>query len=165
MIEADRVELRSGEPATIVTPSLSGKGQKISRCPKCHIAVWSNYAGAGDRFRFVRVGTLDMPDALPPDVHIFTMSRQPWVVLPPDVPAVEEFYDRDKIWSAASLARWRAVSLARGRRTVRRRLTWRRTPYFFSSSSLRYFSTSRVTSCCSTSGVCSLASGATVERP
>ena len=106
---------RSGRTAararlkSIVTPSLSGKGQKISRCPKCHIAVWSNYAGSGDRFRFVRVGTLDMPDALPPDVHIFTMSRQPWVVLPPDVPAVEEFYDRTRIWSAASLARWRAA--------------------------------------------------------
>jgi len=110
MIEADRVELRSGAPATIVTPSLSGEGQKITRCPRCQIAVWSNYAGSGDRFRFVRVGTLDMPDALPPDVHIFTMSKQPWVVLPPEVPAVEEFYDRDKVWSAASLARWRAVT-------------------------------------------------------
>ena len=110
MIEADRVELRSGAPVTIVTPSLSGEGQKITRCPRCQIAVWSNYAGSGDRFRFVRVGTLDMPDALPPDVHIFTMSKQPWVVLPPEVPAVEEFYDRDKVWSAASLARWRAVT-------------------------------------------------------
>ena len=110
MIEADRVELRSGAPVTIVTPSLSGEGQKITRCPRCQIAVWSNYAGSGDRFRFVRVGTLDMPDALPPDVHIFTMSKQPWVVLPPEVPAVEEFYDRDKVWSAASLARRRAVT-------------------------------------------------------
>ena len=110
MIEADRVELRSGAPVTIVTPSLSGEGQKITRCPRCQIAVWSNYAGSGDRFRFVRVGTLDTPDALPPDVHIFTMSKQPWVVLPPEVPAVEEFYDRDKVWSAASLARWRAVT-------------------------------------------------------
>ena len=110
MIEADRVELRSGAPVTIVTPSLSGEGQKITRCPGCQIAVWSNYAGSGDRFRFVRVGTLDMPDALPPDVHIFTMSKQPWVVLPPEVPAVEEFYDRDKVWSASSLARRRAVT-------------------------------------------------------
>ena len=114
MIEADRVELVCGEPEIIVTPSLSGKGQKIARCPKCRIAVWSNYAGSGDRFRFVRVGTLDMPDALPPDVHIFTMSKQPWVVLPPDVPAVEEFYDREKLWPAASLARWRAARSAPG---------------------------------------------------
>ena len=106
---------RSGRTAVrrarvVVTPSISGKGQRISRCPTCRIAVWSNYAGAGDRFRFVRVGTLDEPDRLPPDVHIFTMSKQPWVVLPPGVPAVEEFYDRTKIWSAASLARWRAAT-------------------------------------------------------
>src|SRR5258707_6690502 len=37
----------------------SGKGQKIARCPKCRIAVWSNYSGAGPSVRFVRVGTLD----------------------------------------------------------------------------------------------------------
>ena len=109
MIEADRVELLSGQPEIIMTPSLSGEGQKISRCPKCRIAVWSNYAGSGDLFRFVRVGTLDTPDLLPPDVHIFTMSKQPWVVLSPDLPAFEEFYVREDIWPAASLARWRAA--------------------------------------------------------
>jgi hypothetical protein len=108
MIEADRVQLLAGVPEIVVTPSNSGKGQKISRCPTCRIAVWSNYAGAGDLFRFVRVGTLDTPDRLPPDIHIFTMSKQPWVVLPPDTPAVEEFYDRNRYWPEASLARRRA---------------------------------------------------------
>ena len=88
MIEADRVELLAGEPEMVLTPSASGKGQKIWRCPKCRIAVWSNYPGAGDAVRFVRVGTLDNPDAMPPDIHIFTMSKQPWVVLPEGTPAV-----------------------------------------------------------------------------
>ena len=105
MIEADRVELLSGAPEIVVTPSNSGKGQKIARCPTCHIAVWSNYAGAGDKFRFVRVGTLDEPDRLPPDVHIFTASKQPWIVLPDSAPAYEIFYKRDDIWPAESLAR------------------------------------------------------------
>ena len=63
MIEADRVELTAGEPEVVITPSASGKGQKIWRCPQCKVAVWSNYAGAGDKVRFVRVGTLDEPDA------------------------------------------------------------------------------------------------------
>jgi hypothetical protein len=58
---------------------------------------------------FVRVGTLDDPDALPPDVHIFTASKQPWVILPPGVPAVPEYYDRRKNWPAASLARREAM--------------------------------------------------------
>ncbi|MDQ1241831.1 MAG: hypothetical protein QG550_1082, partial [Pseudomonadota bacterium] len=63
----------------IATPSNSGKGQKVARCPACHVALWSNYAGAGDALRFVRVGTLDDPDRFPPDIHIFTASKQPWV--------------------------------------------------------------------------------------
>ena len=105
MIEADRVERLGGEVEVIDTPTLSGKGQKISRCPECRIAVWSNYAGAGPTVHFVRVGTLDEPDRLPPDIHIFTASKQPWVVLPPDIPSVAEYYDRERLWPAESLAR------------------------------------------------------------
>src|SRR5437868_2619555 len=90
MIEADRIELLAGAPELVPTPSASGKGQKIWRCPSCRIAVWSNYAGAGDAIRFVRVGTLDEPDRVPPDIHIFTQSKQPWVVLPPGATAVPE---------------------------------------------------------------------------
>ena len=112
MIEADRVVLLAGEPEIVVTPSLSGKGQKIARCPQCRVALWSNYAGAGDTVRFVRVGTLDEPDRLPPDVHIFTMSKQPWVKLDAGAPAFAEFYDIAALWPPASLAR-RAAYRAR----------------------------------------------------
>jgi hypothetical protein len=90
LIEADRVTLLGGAPDIVDTPSPSGLGQKIARCPKCRIAAWSNYAGAGPAIRFVRVGTLDEPDHLPPDIHIFTASKQPWVVIPPGMTAVPE---------------------------------------------------------------------------
>ena len=116
MIEADRVELLQGNVDVVMTPSYSGKGQKISRCPQCRIAVWSNYAGAGDAVHFVRVGTLDDPDRFPPDVHIFTASKQPWVLLPPGVPAAAEYYKAAELWPAASLAR-RAALLARSARS------------------------------------------------
>jgi hypothetical protein len=109
MIETDRVTLHAGEPDLVDTPSASGKGQMIARCPKCRIALWSNYAGAGPHVRFIRVGTLDEPDRPPPDIHIFTASKQPWVVLPPDMPAVEEYYDRNKYWPSESLARREAL--------------------------------------------------------
>ena len=109
MIEADRVVLLKGSPEVVNTPSNSGKGQKIARCPNCRIALWSNYAGAGDEIRFVRVGTLDEPDRLPPDIHIFTESKQPWVVLPEGAPAVPQYYRRAERWPASSLARWRAL--------------------------------------------------------
>jgi hypothetical protein len=115
MIEADRVVLLQGNPEVVDTPSHSGKGQKITRCPTCRIALWSNYAGAGDAVRFVRVGTLDEPDRLPPDIFIFTSSKQPWVVLPPNMPAVAEFYDREKYWPASSLERRRVLMAKLGR--------------------------------------------------
>ena len=105
MIEADRVTVLAAEPEQIDTPSASGEGQMIARCPKCRIAVWSNYAGAGPLLRFIRVGTLDEPDRLPPDIHIFTATKQPWVVIPPGTPAVPEYYEREKYWPSESLAR------------------------------------------------------------
>jgi hypothetical protein len=109
MIEADRVQLLEGEVTVTHTPTMSGKGQRISRCPKCLVALWSNYAGAGDRVRFVRVGTLDQPDRFPPDIHIFTASKQPWVSLSPDIPAVPEYYKTAERWPKASLERRAAL--------------------------------------------------------
>jgi len=109
MIESDRVMLDAGEPDLIVTPSASGKGQKVARCPACMVAVWSHYAGAGEAVRFVRVGTLAQPALLPPDIHIFTSTKLPWVTLPAGTPAVPEYYDRRQHWPADSLDRWRAL--------------------------------------------------------
>jgi hypothetical protein len=109
MIEADRVSLPGAEPEVVDTPSASGKGQKIARCPKCRIALWSNYSGAGPAIRFVRVGTLDDPDRLPPDIHIYTGSKQPWVVLPPGTPAVPGYYDRERYWPPDALERRNAL--------------------------------------------------------
>ena len=105
MIEADRVILVSGRVEITETPSQSGNGQRISRCPECRVAVWSNYAGAGATILFVRVGTLDEAAACPPSIHIFTSSKQPWVMLPPGTPAVPEYYRASDYWSTESLER------------------------------------------------------------
>lgn len=109
LIEADRVTLLEGAPEVVLTPSASGKGQKIARCPVCRIAVWSSYAGAGDALRFMRVGTLDEPDAFPPGIHIFTESKQPWVVIPAGARAVSQYYKSAEVWSEESLVRRRAL--------------------------------------------------------
>lgn len=109
LIETDRVELLAGQPRPVDTPSSSGKGQRIVRCPQCQVALWSHYAGAGDRLAFVRVGTLDDPEALAPDIHIFTASKQPWVQLPEGTPAVPGYYDSKLYWPQASLERRRAL--------------------------------------------------------
>jgi hypothetical protein len=110
MIEADRVELLGeGRPEMVDTPSASGKGQKIWRCPKCRIAVWSHYSGSGEKVNFMRVGTLDEPSRIPPDIHIFTSSKQPWVVLPPGAKAVPEFYKPAETWPSETLERVAAL--------------------------------------------------------
>jgi hypothetical protein len=109
LIETARVEILRGAPEAIDTPSQSGKGQKIVRCPTCRVAVWSHYAGAGAKAAFIRVGTLDDPDLLAPDIHIFTSSKQPWVIIPPGHRSVPEYYDRAEVWPKESLARAQRV--------------------------------------------------------
>ncbi|MDR3436894.1 MAG: GFA family protein [Telmatospirillum sp.] len=109
MIEADRVTLLSGTPDLVDTPSESGLGQQIARCPKCRIAVWSTYAGSGPIVRFVRVGTLDEPELLPPDIHIFTASKQSWVIIPATIPSVPEYYHCESHWPEESLTRRQVI--------------------------------------------------------
>ena len=110
LIESDRV-IVTGDPEIVVTPSNSGKGQRIARCPTCKLALWSNYGGAGDVVRFVRVGTLDDPDRFPPDIHIFTTSKQPWVIIPPGARAVPEYYKSAEVWPKESLERRAKLAL------------------------------------------------------
>jgi len=106
MIETKNVKLLSSEePILVYTPSASGEGQQIARCPKCQFMVWSSYGDDGDIMCAVRVGTLDAPSEAPPNVHIFTSTKQPWVVLGNELPIKEEYYQREEIWSKASLER------------------------------------------------------------
>ena len=60
----------------------------------------------------MRVGTLDDPNILKPDVHIFTRWKHTSISLPDDVPAFDERYDREKLWTAESLARLEASTTA-----------------------------------------------------
>jgi hypothetical protein len=113
IIETERVKILSGAPQMIVTPSASGKGHRIMRCPKCHVAVWSHYSGSGLKVAFVRVGALDRPELCPPGAHIFTSTKQPWVTLSDEVPVRRAYYERQKLWPADSLLR-RAALMDKG---------------------------------------------------
>jgi len=105
VVEASHVPLLQGEVELIDTPSASGRGQKVARCPRCRVALWSHYPQAGPTVCFVRVGTLDDPSAFPPDVHIYTNSKQTWLPLPEGARAFAEFYEVPAVWPAESLAR------------------------------------------------------------
>jgi hypothetical protein len=109
LIEAGEVKLLKGSPETIDTPSNSGRGQKILRCPSCRIALWSHYSAAGEAVHFIRVGTLDHPGLFPPDIHIFTSTKLPWVQLADGAPVVPEFYRRSDYWPKESIERYNRV--------------------------------------------------------
>ncbi len=108
IVETSNLDV-TGETVTVDTPSASGKGQKIVRCPACRVALWSHYARRGRALAFVRAGTLDDPSAVTPDVHIFTSTRLDWVTLPQDVQSFSEFYDVPKVWPPHALARAQAA--------------------------------------------------------
>jgi hypothetical protein len=110
LIEADRVELTSGEPRPIDVPRDDGSMQRIWRCPSCQTALYSQYTSP--LVRFVRGGTLDEPRGIEPDVHIFTKSKVDWVALPDSVPAFDVFYDAKELWPATSRERWAAAHAA-----------------------------------------------------
>ncbi len=111
LIETDRIELLAREPIPTGVPTDSGQPHNIYRCVACHVALWSDYGGR-PKLRFVRIGTLDNPAVLSPDVHIHVRSKVPWVKLPHSVPSFEEYYDLNQLWPAASLERRRAISAA-----------------------------------------------------
>ncbi|PHQ72378.1 MAG: aldehyde-activating protein [Sneathiella sp.] len=116
LFEADRVELTSGKVEEIIVPTPSGTGQTIIRCSKCKVAVWSNYnmGGLRERIRFIRVGTLDDPDQFPPDVHIYTCSKQPWILLPKEDRRVDVFYEINATWSPESMERLAKIEESAG---------------------------------------------------
>jgi hypothetical protein len=103
VIETANVTVLSGQPVATRMYTDSGAPHDIFRCPECQTALWSDY-GYGVLL-FVRVATLDDAAAFPPDAHIWVRSKLPWVALPEGVPAFDEFYDKEKLYSPESLKR------------------------------------------------------------
>lgn len=108
-IEREAVKLTKGTPERVETPSNSGHGQSVLRCPSCKVALWSHYAGSGEAIAFLRCGTLDERAEIVPDVHIFTSTKLPWVVLPEGAQVFEGFYRPKEVWPEESLARFKAA--------------------------------------------------------
>jgi hypothetical protein len=108
IIETDRIELLSGAPQVTTMPTDSGRPHDIYRCPTCATAIWSDY-GRRRVLSFLRVSTLDDAAAFPPDVHIFTRSKLPWVRLPEGAREFEVYYELRDEWPEESLARRKAV--------------------------------------------------------
>ena len=68
----------------------------------------------GNHVLFIRVGVLDDPTAMPPDVHIHTSAKQPHVTLPGPTSRFDEVYDRRTVWPAESFQRYARVVASLG---------------------------------------------------
>jgi hypothetical protein len=108
LVEASRVETLAAAPQPVEVPRDDRRAQRIFRCPRCQVAVFSEYSRPG--VWFVRGGTLDDPTRITPDVHIYTRSKVSWVTLPDGVPAFEAYYVPNQLWPAESLRRLEAIS-------------------------------------------------------
>jgi hypothetical protein len=97
----------SGTPKSFRLSAGSGKPQDVFFCEQCGTYLWSFYHVAPGDALFVRAGTLDQPEQVKPDVHIFTRSKLPWLPLPDDVPSFEADYKIDEVWPAESKERLR----------------------------------------------------------
>ena len=108
LIEGERVEVFQGEPMPVRMATESGYPHDIYRCTACQSPLWSDYGGRA-WLCFLRLVTLDEPEAFAPDVHIYTRSKLPWVVLPDGAKAFAEYYDVRKEWPVESQARYKAA--------------------------------------------------------
>jgi hypothetical protein len=103
IIETSAIKVTRGEVSAVPVPRAYGP-HDIYRCTKCKTALWSVY-GQRPQIRFVRVGTLDDPSLLAPDIHIYTRTKVPWLKLPRGTPAFKDYYDSKKVWPKKSLER------------------------------------------------------------
>jgi len=103
IIESSALKIIKGTLEAVPVYRDSGT-HDIYRCRKCKVALWSDY-GHRPQIRFVRVGTLDNPKALRPDIHIYTRTKVPWLKLPKGTRIFKDYYDPRKVWPRDCLQR------------------------------------------------------------
>jgi len=109
------VERSGAIPKSIILKGGTGKDHEAFFCETCGTYVWSRYQVApGGEALFVRAGTLDTPDAVTPDVHLFTRSKLPWIKLPENALAFETGYKVADVWPADKKERARRNAAAQG---------------------------------------------------
>lgn len=117
LIEEEQLRLLQGRPQAVERSMLSGHARRVHVCPQCQVVLWSDGDAPGESVVHLRVGTLDDPDRLVPDLHVHVAERLRWLALPRGTPSVPQSYDAPDYWSAGSLRR---------RAALRARMTWAR---------------------------------------
>lgn len=101
----------------------SGKPHNVCFCPNCSTTLYSRYRPP--MCVYVRIGTLDQPTSLKPDVHIWTRSKPDWLDLSSvGVPVYKEYYNNmADVWAPSSLKRFQMLMEEAKRRKNERKLT------------------------------------------
>ena len=94
-----------GEVSSTELKAGSGASCKTYFCTKCGAYVYADYDSAIKRLT-LRTKTLNNSEKFPPQVHIFTKDKDPWLKLSKDVICFEEMYDPKKTWPEESLNRY-----------------------------------------------------------
>ena len=85
----------------------SGAPCKVYFCAKCGTYMYTDYSSAVGRLN-VRTKTLNDSNQFPPQVHIFTKDKDPWLNLKDNVICFEKMYDPKNTWPKESLERYKA---------------------------------------------------------
>jgi hypothetical protein len=108
--EAQNLHLLQGEPKVFDTfTGGSGGGYDFYTCGDCGTGLWATVKGWSNGLLFLRAGTLDETRDINPMAHIYTKSKQGWVILPDGIPQFEEGYEREELWPPPSLARLQSL--------------------------------------------------------
>ena len=96
--------LVEGKMSSINLTAGSGKPCKVFFCNSCGVFVYADYDTAVGRLT-VRTKTLEDANKFPPEAHIFTKDKDPWIEITDKEICFDIMYDRDKTWPKESLKR------------------------------------------------------------
>jgi hypothetical protein len=105
-IELFNIQIISPTAPVTVSREKKNPGVRVQQvvCPRCRTELWSS-SWVGPVMCDVRVGTLDFPSLMEPDLHIFVDSKLDWMRLPEGAKTTPKDYDLREYWPKSSLKR------------------------------------------------------------
>ena len=89
VVNEEDFHLTQGKPKTITSKSAAGRDKLGAFCPQCGTRIFHKTDTRKGKVS-LKPGTLDDTQVLKPDIHIWTVSKQPWVTIPEDMEAHEK---------------------------------------------------------------------------
>ncbi|KAF1849213.1 uncharacterized protein K460DRAFT_365118 [Cucurbitaria berberidis CBS 394.84] len=119
-IEAYNISIISPtHPVIVAREKKPGALDRHMECPKCKTELWSNNV-LGTAICSIRVGTLDFPSLMEPDVHSYVGSKVEWIKLPEGAKTTEKEVNHKELWPKSSLKRLE-ICMARVAETTRKK--------------------------------------------